>query len=85
MYEWSEGLTLTHDADWRLRVLVMHSVLQVTVSLDNSVFPAELCSIFKLVSQTVQPSMGLDPRNVQLIAGRYTDYVVSESLYWKRC
>jgi len=47
-----------------------------TVSSDNSVFPAELCSIFKLVSQIVQPSMGLDPRTVQLTASRCTDYAV---------
>jgi len=57
-----------------------HCVASDAVSLDNSMFPAELCSIFKLVSQIIQPSMGLDPQNVQLIASCY-DYVVSESLY----
>lgn len=39
-------------------------------------FPAKLCSIFQLVSQIVQPSMGLDTQTVQLVASHYTDYAV---------
>ena len=49
-------------------VLLMRSVLHLTKCHQVILFLAKLCSIFKLVSQIVQPSTGLDTQTVQLTA-----------------
>jgi len=76
--EWSQDLTHTHthtECGLKFKSTCdAQCVASDIVSSDNSMFPAKLCSIFELVSQIVQPSMGLDPWTIQLTASRYTDY-----------